>query len=134
MKPTFDAVECFRVEREKDATFGTEAGERFGVFFVPIGKVSLRIIASSGDDEISWEHVSVCARDYRGERCPNWDEMCFVKGLFWADDECVVQFHPPESEYINNHRFVLHLWKPIGVEMPRPPAIAVGVKGLGVLT
>lgn len=54
--------------------------------------------------------------------------MCWLKDQFWDEEECVVQFHPPRSDYVNNHPFVLHLWKPLAVEMPRPPSIAVGFK------
>ena len=62
-----------------------------------------------------WEHVSVSLID----RCPTWEEMCFVKDLFWNDDELVVQFHPPKSDYINCHPFVLHLWKgPQRIKLP----------------
>lgn len=59
--------------------------------------------------------------------------MCFVKDLFWTPEECVVQFHPPESDYVNNHRFVLHMWRHKTAEFPRPPAIMVGVKDAGIL-
>lgn len=92
----------------------------------------LTILSSEGDlNDISegWEHVSVSTP----RRCPNWQEMCFVKNLFWHEEECVVQFHPPQSEWINNHRFVLHLWKHKTKEFPRPPSILVGVKELGEL-
>jgi hypothetical protein len=58
--------------------------------------------------------------------------MAFVKDLFWHDDECVVQFHPPKSEYINNHPYCLHLWKP-PYEVKLPPSILVGVKEAGEL-
>lgn len=86
----------------------------------------LRIIAS---DAIGWEHVSVSRKD----RCPTWDEMCQVKDLFWDKTDTVVQFHPPESEYVNNHRFCLHLWRKVGHEFETPPALLVGVKGAGTL-
>jgi hypothetical protein len=91
----------------------------------------LKIIASNADfpDSEGWEHVSVSTR----RRCPNWPEMCFVKSLFWAPDETVVQFHPPEADYVNNHSFCLHLWRDTQKEPRRPPAILVGVKDLGVL-
>lgn len=78
-------------------------------------------IASDG---AGWEHVSVS----RTDRCLNWEEMCQVKAMFWGAGDCVVQFHPPESEYVNNHKFCLHLWRPIGVEMPMPDSGLVGVK------
>lgn len=57
-----------------------------------------------------WEHVSVSTI----ERCPTWDEMCKVKSLFWDDDDLVVQYHPPASEYVNNHPYTLHLWRKSG--------------------
>jgi hypothetical protein len=60
--------------------------------------------------------------------------MCFVKNLFWDPDECVVQFHPPESEYINNHPNVLHLWRNNRIRFPMPPSIMVGVKELGEIS
>lgn len=55
--------------------------------------------------------------------------MCFVKDTFWDKKDTVIQFHPPEKEYVNMHKFCLHLWKPIGKEIPMPPSIFVGLKG-----
>lgn len=92
-----------------------------GLFFVKVkhGQV-LQVVAS---DQIGWEHVSVSRKD----RCPTWEEMCQVKDLFWGEDDCVIQYHPPKSEYINNHPYCLHLWRPIDVELPRPHKLLVGV-------
>lgn len=86
----------------------------------------LTIIACDGkDDEAQgWEHVSVSCRN----RCPNWLEMNFVKGLFWRDDETVIQFHPAKSEYVNQHPYCLHLWKPVDQDIALPPGILVGLK------
>jgi hypothetical protein len=90
----------------------------------------LAIIASDGE---GWEHVSVHA--YRRTvavsspaqmRTPTWKEMCFVKRLFWDGEDEVVQYHPRESEYVNCHPHTLHLWRPIGVAFPMPPAELVG--------
>jgi hypothetical protein len=75
-----------------------------------------------------WEQVAV-STDRR--RCPNWLEMCFVKDLFWHEEECVVQYHPPLSQYVKNSRYCLHLWKPRHVVMPAPPANLIGILGLG---
>jgi hypothetical protein len=86
----------------------------------------LRIISSN---DYGWEHVSVSLE----RRLPNWTEMCFVKNIFWEDEERVIQYHPPKSEYVNNCKYCLHLWKPIGVELPYPPAMLVGIASLGVL-
>lgn len=75
---------------------------------------NLRIIASVGG---GWDHVSVSLPD----RCPTWDEMCKVKRLFFKEDECVVQFHPAESDYININQHVLHLWRLQTATIPMPP-------------
>lgn len=96
-----------------------------GAFFVmgPKGAL-LKIISSGSDVECGWEHVSVSVVN----RTPNWDEMNFVKDLFWRDDECVVQYHPPKSEYVNCHPYCLHLFRPINEKIPMPPSILVGPK------
>ena len=64
-------------------------------------------------------------------RCPNWLEMCFAKGLFWEDEEAVMQLHPPKSDYVNCHPYCLHLWKPLETAIPLPPSIMVGPKPRG---
>ncbi len=114
--------------RKTDGDFGTAVGDKFGVFYFTRGTTQIIAIASSGNEEIAWEHVSARARDFKGERTPTWAEMCWLKDQFWGDEERVVQFHPPKSEYVNNHPFVLHLFKPIGVEMPFPPSETVGIR------
>lgn len=75
-------------------------------------------------DGLGWEHVSVSRRGKRGWP-PSWDMMCFVKNLFWTPEECVIQYHPPESEYVNTHPGVLHLWRPINEHIPMPPIAMV---------
>jgi len=80
----------------------------------------LVVISSDGG---GWEHVSVSCAD----RCPTWEEMCFIKDKFWSQDESVVQYHPARDRYVNNHPFCLHLWKRVGTEMSLPPPEYVGV-------
>ena len=48
-----------------------------------------------------------------------------IRDMFFGEDERVMQFHPPKSEYINNHPYCLHLWKPVDTEIPHPPMICV---------
>lgn len=96
----------------------------YGAFRIPApcGQL-LKVIASSGDSElgIDWEHVSVSLKN----RCPSWNEMCFVKDLFWDPEETVMQLHPPKSQAINLHPHCLHLWRPKHQEIPLPPRKAV---------
>lgn len=114
--------------RNTKGVMASADGDDFGAFYLQRGTVQFVVIASSGQEQLPWEHVSARARDYKGERTPTWTEMCWIKDLFWDDEECVVQFHPPKSDYVNNHPHVLHLWKPTNIEMPRPPSIMVGIK------
>jgi hypothetical protein len=116
---------------EEGRVAGNRAWGAYGKFSVqgPCGE-RLVIVASGADDNDlesqGWEHVSVSTR----RRCPNWQEMCFVKDLFWDAEECVMQLHPPKSQWVNNHPYCLHLWRPKRHEIPRPPAGMVGIKGL----
>ena len=87
-----------------------------GVFLVHAKTATLHVTASDGG---GWDHVSVSVS--LKSRTPSWAEMCFVKSLFWRPEETVVQYHPAEAEYINQHPFVLHLWKPQGQNIPMPP-------------
>lgn len=104
----------------------------------------LFVIASDGD---GWDHVSVS----RVDKTPSWEEMCFIKGIFFKDDEVAMQLHPAKKDYINQHPYCLHLWRPqtseerkainsdpalsfLAIDMPShgtiplPPPIMVGVK------
>jgi len=63
-------------------------------------KIKLFICASDGLD---WEHVSVSV--VNKQRCPTWDEMCFVKSVFWSPEDTVIQYHPAEKDYVIFHDF-----------------------------
>lgn len=129
-----DTAACLSGGRVRQGQYATtDADGLQGTFFVRCqltGRM-LRILASDGRDwqeadlpGPAWEHVSVSlAEDDR--RTPCWAEMCWAKGLFWRDQETVVQFHPPKSSYVNTHAGCLHLWKPVGVEIPIPPQVCV---------
>ena len=103
----------------------TDADGNNGVFFISMGKFNINCIAS---DNYGWEHVSISVS---GElRCPTWEEACAIKSLFWDEEDIVIQYHPKKSEYVNNHKYCLHLWRPVGVEIPVPPSLLVGIKNL----
>ena len=135
MKTDWTHLERFRFTKGTGhhARFNSPPGIHGGMFYIPIpgSNRTLRIIASSAEFEEAqgWEHVSVCAIEkYRGREndvMPTWDDMCAVKGLFWQPDECVVQFHPPQSEYVNRHAMCLHLWKHVDGHQT-PPKILIG--------
>lgn len=101
-----------------------------GFFIVPHPKVKNYVLSCMASDGLGWNHVSVTvsALNKQPARCPTWSEMCYIKDLFWHKDDCVIQYHPPESEYVNNHPFCLHLWQPIEIPLPIPDSLLVGIK------
>lgn len=122
----------FKVPEKQRITFGPMGSDKSygcnGAFEIRLsGTTTAYVIASDGE---GWEHVSVHVARNGTIATPTWAEMCKVKNLFWDADDCVVQYHPPENEYINNHPYTLHLWRQIGAEYPLPPQILVGLKEL----
>lgn len=96
--------------------FGSLGDHTCGAFKVYVGGRSFYVVASANG---GWDHVSVTLCHQK--RCPTWEEMCAIKDLFFEAEEAVVQVHPRKSEYVNRHPYCLHLWRPLGVELPMPP-------------
>lgn len=113
----FKVPEKYRIRNGRMATDPSYGNN--GAFFVRTNQIVLKVIASDGN---GWEHVSVSLSD----RCPTWKEMNIIKDLFWEPEDCVIQYHPPQSEYINCHPYCLHLWRPIDKTIPIPPTWMVG--------
>lgn len=113
--------EQYRIKKgvlKSDSTNGNN-----GAFEIPFSlRTKAFVIASDG---YGWEHVSVHVMSDGKERTPTWSEMCKIKEMFWDDSDSVVQFHPKRSEYVNQHKHCLHLWKKIGVEYELPPIYLV---------
>ena len=106
-----------------DDSFGNN-----GAFLVPLNienNINAQVIVSDGE---GWEHVSVVIIDNRMPETPTWDEMCIIKDMFWDEEDTVVQYHPPKSEYINNNENCLHLWRKIGFDFPLPDSTLIGIK------
>ena len=125
---SFSVPERYRLRHGPQGSDFTEGNN--GAFIIPprIADRGLFVIASDG---MGWEHVSVHAAMPNGKsRIPVWDEMNYIKDLFWGDEDVVMQLHPKKSEYVNNHPSVLHLWRPTDREIPTPPSITVGIKEL----
>ncbi len=113
--------------RNQHPPYNSPPGARFGAFSVKHNSVILNIIATDGLDDneqdFGWEHVSVHAVDthFNKQRIPTWLEMCFVKDLFWESHEVVIQLHVANSDHINIHECVLHLWRPTKATISLPP-------------
>jgi hypothetical protein len=120
-----EELETYRI---RDGDYGSDASfGMMGAFklFSPKDKEPLLVMSSGADrtkNDTGWEHVSVSAQF----STPTWEEMCWVKDLFWREDETVVQYHPRRSEYVDFHPYCLHLFKPIGIQLPIPPMLLVG--------
>lgn len=109
-------VEAFRITTgpmASDRSYGNNGAFRF---YHQETKAWLAVIAS---DQLGWDHVSIHVTNE--QRCPTWEEMCYVKDLFFRDDELVIQFHPPKEDYVSRHPTTLHLWRSHKARHPLPP-------------
>lgn len=129
---SFRVPESARITTHRDLG-STSADGNNGAFVLdsPEPGWQLFMICSDGTDPHApegdgWEHVSVHARRGDRARTPTWKEMAHVKRIYWDAEDVVMQLHPRESEYVNCHPHVLHLWRPRHADIPTPPAILVG--------
>lgn len=125
MRPVPNAmIERFR-ERTGEYASDVSCGNngRFRIYFQDT-QSWLCVLAT---DNFGWDHVSVSVPGE--QRCPTWEEMCYVKSLFFRDSETVVQFHPKKEAYVSFHPYCLHLWKRQDGEHELPPCDLVGPTG-----
>jgi hypothetical protein len=100
------------IGREQEGSFAMTSCDDGGI---------LRIIASNC---LGWDHVSVS----RADRIPTWSEMEQVKRAFFEEHETAMQLHVPPADHVNYHPTCLHMWRPHGKLIPRPPAIMVAAQ------
>lgn len=100
-----------------------------GFFILPHHRIKNYYYRIQASDGYGWEHVSISIGQPGKvpKRCPTWEEMCYIKAVFWDEDDCVIEYHPAKSEYVSLHPFVLHLWRPTDQVIPIPPKIMVGL-------
>lgn len=113
MKKISIAVENSRVRTGAYGSNGSYGNNGQFLMFAPTGEPIMILVS----DQCGWDHVSVSCRN----RPPTWDEMCFVKDLFFDADETVIQYHPPKSKYVDNCGNCLHLWRNHKQEVELPP-------------
>ncbi len=111
--------ERYRAKHPLD--FKHKKGDPFGWFMIPSNKDGRMIAVQADATHNEWEHISCSMRN----RCPTWEEMCYLKNLFWDESQIAVQFHPAKEDYVNVAKFCLHIWVYKGF-MPRPKKNLVG--------
>lgn len=109
--------------------FATSPNQNGGHFCIPAEGLSqlketygwfYHVIARS---EMNWEYLS--AETVWRQVPPTRNEMNYLAGLFWQQDEIVLEFyHVYESPKEDLYR--RHLWRPIDGIFPRPNPILVG--------
>ena len=112
-------LDKYRLRDEERRLYGANGDSGNGIFKVFVNKKSFLVIVSNGG---GWEHVSVSSRR---NRCATWEEMCAIKDMFFTDEDCVIQYHPAKSQYVNDHAYCLHLWRPVEEYIPVPPMLYV---------
>lgn len=128
MKQNNAEIEKYRNVDLEIKLYGCRGEGNNGIFTISLKNnkskvLNYLIIVSDGGD---WDHVSVSCLS--NNITPTWEVMSFVKDLFFEPEETVLQFHPKKSEYVNNAKNCLHLWRPINKEIELPPSILTGIK------
>ena len=77
-------------------------------FKIPYKNFFFQVLASIEPN--GWGHVSVAL--WNNARIPKWEEMCFIKSIFFDAEDLCIQFHPKKSQYVNLHDKCLHIWQP----------------------
>ena len=110
-----------------------EGPDGFGGSVFPIEYKNGKVKVIKNIDKVlhfifSWgcgfEHLSVSTPI----KTPTWEQMCFMKDIFWGENEVCMQLHPKKEDYVNNMQYCLHIWKPIDKEIPTPPSIMLGFR------
>ena len=137
MKASLSHLDPYRVPHP----FGGNSprGATWGAFQIPHVDQWLRsqfrayynVLASDGEAHpdgspgSEWDHVSVHVRKTKSGKLvnstPTWEDMEYIRGLFFEDDETVMQLSVPRADHISHHDHVLHLWKPLKSAIPVPP-------------
>lgn len=81
----------------------------------------LRVIFGVEDRGTStgvWLHASTS----RQNKLPTWADIREVKDLFIGRDRCALHLVPPEKDYVNLHKFTLHIWSRLDA-----PSVPVGL-------
>jgi hypothetical protein len=107
--------------RIRTGEFASDETDGFnGHFLVPLEGELFHVILSDG---MGFRHLSVSNAQKR--TLPSWTVLRRLKETFWGDDSWVVQYLPAKDDYVNDHKWVLHLWEPLNQELPKPPIILV---------
>lgn len=109
-----------RLTESERIMWGVSGSNHAGIYSFTLRRGEVHVIVSSDG---GWDHVSVSGEN----RCPTWNEMEFIKRIFFKEDETAMQLHVPPSDHINCNPFVLHMWRPLNelTPIPRPPASMV---------
>lgn len=113
--------------RVRYGSHASKPGDRFGAFQLlytsEAASCGMLIIADDGSDWKAaglsgepFEHVSVSLH----ERTPTWEELEYVRNIFWTNEETVMQLHVPAADHVNQQANTLHLWRPTKTPIPRP--------------
>jgi len=70
---------------------------------------------------MDWEHVSVSL-----QTVPETARDVLHQGFILDGEDVVIQYHREIASTSIWHENCLHLWRPVGVEIPTPPRELVG--------
>lgn len=105
-------------KKEPDFIFPPGSGNRAAWVYAHRIAVGFNVMISKSemDDGSWWLHISVS----KPNRLPTWDEMKKVKDEFLGEDTEAFHIIPKKKDFVNVHRFCLHMWSPLGTQTRLP--------------
>lgn len=91
-----------------------------GKFIIPFENGTFEVTASN---YMGWDHISIVVITKNGmARIAASEEIERLKKMFFGD-EVTIEVHPKKKDYINIDEVMLHVWRPLGKDLPLPPAV-----------
>jgi hypothetical protein len=118
--------EEFRFFKKNHPLSTTKLAGNNGTFVIPHYRIPGYTMIVQATDVNDWEHiyVQVVGRRHKNKatRYPTYEEMKWIKELFWGKDDLVLQYFAKDWDYTNASidPYVLHLWRPKTLPIPKP--------------
>lgn len=107
-------LDSYRFNDAERTLFGQAGDEGNGVFDVIVEEKPFFVIASNRE---GWEHVCIHGRDW----CISWSAIRALKDMFFEQEDKYFLTYLEQGKHLDPPFFWLHLWRPIGAELPTLP-------------
>ena len=104
-----EEFEKFRIPDDKGEMIKLRIPGYIGAYRIQTKGRAYLVIASI--DNGLREHISISHKNLK--IWPTWQELVFIKDIFFKDEEECYQVFPKKSEYVNIRSNCFHIWRDI---------------------